>query len=194
MKVLDASIWVYNKNVLNRHRLQILVDKIPKLEDLRFECKDGCYFAEKEGYVIFYYWSGKGNDGGFYGREWDITMKNGKKVTLKGAWSSRSGVMNRFFKQSMEVSITEDRDSFERGYTFFAGAITVDLAKKVVKRFLPDWTIVKEIKQNELYGNESEIYYKIVRKDDVEDKRDNAFYKEFFKDEYEFGKRYRVVG
>ena len=188
MKVLNASIWVYNKDVLNGHRLQILVDKIPKLEDLRFECKNNCYFAEREGYVVFYYWSGKGNEGGFYGREWDITMKNGKKVTLKGAWSSRSGVMNRFFKQSMEVSITEDKDSFEKGYTFFAGAITVDLAREVVKRFLPDWTIVKEIKRYELY-NENEIYYKVVRKDDIEDKRDNDFYKEFLKDN-ELGKRY----
>lgn len=184
MKVLDASLWVYSKEVMSSHRLQILVDRIPKLEELRFSCKDGCYFAEKDGYVEFYYWSGKGNDGGFYGREFPIIMEDGKKVVLKGAWSSRSSIMNKFFKQSIEISITENKNNFERGYTFFGRAITVELAKDVVKKFLPDWTVIKEIKWND------EIYYKVVRKDDIEDKRDNRWYRDFFKNN-KFEKRYR---
>ncbi len=172
MKVLNASLWVYPKNVANYHRLEILVDRIPSRNEMRFERKGNLYYAEKEGYVEFYSWSGKGNDGGFYGREFPIIMKDGSKVILKGAWSSRSGVINKFFKpHCMEVSITDEVEAFKRGYTFYAGAITVDLAKEVVKRFLPEWTIVREIKW------EGEIYYKVVRKDDLKDERDNEFFR-----------------
>ena len=176
MKVLNASLWVYGKKFLNGHRLEILVDKIPDESDMRFKEKNGLYYAEKDEYVRFYYWSGKGNDGGFYGREWEITMEDGSKRVLKGAWSSRSGVINKFFKPCMEVSIIDDKKAFERGYTFYAGAITIDLAKEVVRKFLPEWTIIKKIK----FGDE--IYYKIVRKDDIEDKRDTKWFNEFLKD------------
>ena len=184
MKVLKASLWIYSKQVPNSHNLQILVDYIPKTEEMRFEHKKGCYFAENRGYVKFYYWSGKGNDGGFYGKEFDIIMKDGKKVTLKGAWSSRSGVMNTLFRpHCIEVGIIDNQKWFERGHAFYSGAITIDLAKRALEQFLPDWTIVKEIK----YDNE--IYYKVVRKDDLEDKTDNEFYRSFFK-EGEIGNRY----
>jgi len=87
----------------------------------------------------------------------------------------------------MEVSITDDPEVFKRGYTFIAGAITVDLARDVVNKFLPEWMIVKEEKW------EGEIYYKVVRKDDPKDERNNEFYREFLK-EYPYGRRYIPKG
>jgi len=188
MKVLNASIWVYKPHVVNDHVLQILVDKIPKESDMRFREKNGLYYAEKDGYVRFYYWSGKGNDGGFYGRAFEIIMEDGSKKILEGPWSSRSGAINKYFKpHCMEVSITDDPEAFERGYTFYAGAITVDLARDILNKFLPEWMIVKEIKW------EDEIHYKVVRKDDPEDKRNTEWFKEFLKNEpkgYSLGRRY----
>ena len=187
MKVLDVSLWLYGKDCLNSHDLQILVDKIPEDNELRFHRKDGLYYAEKDGYVKYFYWSGKGNDGGFYGREFEITMKDGSKVILKGPWSSRCSVMNKYFKNCIEVSITDDPEAFKRGYTFMAGAITVELAREVLEKFLPEWTIVRV----EKWG---EIEYKIVRKDDLEDKRDNEFFRKFFEKAKERGNTRYVRG
>lgn len=141
MRVLRAKIN-YNDGYCNNPELQVLVDKIPELKDLdykvirRKDCGTGMnlYLAEKEGYVNFMAWSGKGNDNGCCGMEWQIIV-NGKPVLVRGPWSSRSGVMNMFFKtQCMEVAITDNAESFEKGYTFIAGALTVE---KVLKEVLP---------------------------------------------------------
>lgn len=141
MKILAAKIR-WNEGYCNNPDLEILVDKIPELKDLDYDVtqvrygneKSNLYLAIQDGYASFLSWSGKKNDGGYCGQEWQIIV-NGKPVTVKGPWSSRSGVMNKAFKtQVMEVSITDDLQAYERGYTFCAGAMTVE---KVLKEVLP---------------------------------------------------------
>jgi len=141
MKILDARInW--NEWYCNDPELQVLVDKIPEHKDLNYKVKQAnygtviynLYLAEKEGYVAFLAWSGTKNDGGYCGAEWQI-IANGKPITVRGPWSSRSGVMNGHFEtQCMEVAITDDPEAFKKGYTFIGGALTVE---KVLKEVLP---------------------------------------------------------
>lgn len=121
----------------NDPNLRVLVDKMPDLDDLRYEKKDELYYAELGGYVNFFSWNperdGKGRKEwqGFGGAVFPITLTNGEKVTLRGPWSSRAGVMNSVgFGPCVEVSLTEDEKAMERGYTFFASAISLDLANK----------------------------------------------------------------
>jgi len=175
MKVLRASLWVYGKNVKSKHDLQLLVDKIPDRNNMRYERKGSSYRAENDGFVSHYRWSGDGNDGGLYGREFDITLTNGMKVTLKGAWFSRCGVMNQDFKpHCIDVKITDNKQDYDNGSEFMGGAITVDLAREVIGKYLPEWMIVGW--PHEHGYDKDDISYMVVRKDDPEDKRDTDFY------------------
>lgn len=129
MKVLKARVnWMLGW--ANRPHLEILVDKIPEMTEMRFEERYGLYYAEKDGYVMFFAWSGRGNDGGYDGRIFNIVMADGTSTTLEGPWSSRAGSANAHgFGPCVDVSLTADPSSFERGYTFFSGHITLALAQ-----------------------------------------------------------------
>lgn len=107
---------------------EVLVDRLPHRDTLRFRKNDaGLYLAEEGGYVQFYAWSGKGNDGGYSNAHIPITMIDGSEVVLLGPWSARAGVINRYprdFPQVLDVSITDERRVFDRGYTFYTAAVT----------------------------------------------------------------------
>jgi len=117
----------------NEPTIKILVDKMPDLADLRYEEREGLYYAELGGYVSFYYYVRPGD--GFGGRVFNITMKDGSKKALRGPWSSRAGAMNRFgFGPCLDVSMTDNPESYERGYTFFASACTLELVMDAMDR------------------------------------------------------------
>ena len=63
----------------------------------RFEEREGLYRAQHEEFVKFYAWKGPGNEGGFGGSVFLITMQDGTKRKLLGPWSSRAGACNSFF-------------------------------------------------------------------------------------------------
>lgn len=159
MKILNARVR-WNTGLANDPRLEVLVDKMPPMADLRYEQKDGCYFAQKEGFVSFFYYTGPGE--GFGGSTFKIKLADGTDKDLIGPWSSRSGVMNRHFPQSLEVSITEDAGSFARGWTLFASALLVDTAKEALEKFVPEATIIKE--EPRMCGD-PDICYVVVLKD-----------------------------
>ena len=122
MKILKMKVK-WNEGLGNSPELQVLVNRIPESDEMIYEHKDGLYFAERTGYVRFYAVSHSGN--GFGGREFKLKMKDGKEVTLKGPWSSRSAIMNQMgFTHSMEVHITDNPEKYERGY-FMSGNITM---------------------------------------------------------------------
>lgn len=132
MKIVKAQIkWC--DGYMNAPRVQVLVDKLPALDDLIYERKGPLYFAEKDGYVQFYYYSAPGN--GFGGHTFRINVKNEGMVDLIGPWASRASAMNACgFVPSMGVSITDDAEAYDRGHTFFSAAITVEKAKEVVEK------------------------------------------------------------
>ena len=132
MQIEDASVdWM--EDVGNDPRLQVVVDEIPSRYEMRFEHERQIYCAIKDGYVSYYAWSGDGNEGGFSGSCYDITMRDGTEVTLRGPWSSRAGCVNqRSFGPIMDVRITTDPSALERGYTFRTGALTLEAAKQAI--------------------------------------------------------------
>lgn len=123
MKILAAKIRTYSE-FDNLPTLEVLVDKIPDNESLVYEQKGNSYFAEKEGYVSFFYYSRP--DEGYGGTVFTINTKGGLK-DLHGPWSSNSEAMYQAgFQRSVNVSITDDPKAFERGYTFNAGYLTLE--------------------------------------------------------------------
>lgn len=132
MKILDAQVdW--REDVGNDPRLEVLVDEIPSRDELRFEHEDGIWCGIKDGYASYYAYSGNGNDGGYSGRCYNITMRDGTEVTLKGPWSSRAGCANqRSFGQVVDVQITTNPAVMERGYTFRSESLTLEAAKQAI--------------------------------------------------------------
>jgi len=125
---MDAKVE-WHKQFSNVPGLKILVDKMPDYKEFRYIEKNGIYYAENEGLVSFYYYQSPGE--GFAGREFHITMEDGSEKILKGPWSSNSNAVNRMgFGPCQEISITEEEECWNRGYTFFASAVTHELYRK----------------------------------------------------------------
>lgn len=153
MKVLKATVEWY-LDYANTPVLEMLVDGIPKSVELIYEKRANVlYMAVLDGYVSFYAWVGPGNDKGFYSREFPLKLREGdeiKDVILKGPWSSRAGVMNNHFEQQVvDVHLTEEEESFNRGYTSLAGAATLELAQQAVD-MIPDVELVKVLKRGDI--------------------------------------------
>lgn len=131
MRPVACSVNWY-EGYSNDPRLQIVVDEKPKFEDLRYEHKgESLWFAHKEGYVSFFSWRGPGNEDGYCGRKYTITLLNGTKKDLLGPWSSRSGVMNQYFiPQCLDVSLKTTQDTYS---CWCAGAVTLEFALEAIK-------------------------------------------------------------
>lgn len=150
-KILDAKIdWAEKWD--NSPKLMLLVDEFPNDADFLYRFNKGLWFARnKEGWVKFYSHDGSDeNRNGFGGSSFTIKTKEGEKV-LKGPWSSRASYANTIgFPLCLEVSITDKRGDFERGYTFFFGYnITFTVLKRVVKKFLLGCCILTQLEHGE---------------------------------------------
>ena len=112
------------------------------MDAFRFERNGAIYYAELDGYVRYYAYSRP--DQGFGGRHFRITMSSGEEVILEGPWSSRPGAVHLHgFGPCVHVSITDDPLAFERGYTFFAGDVTLTFAQDALAEHLPDIELVR---------------------------------------------------
>lgn len=131
MQILEARVnWM--KDYGNYPVLECLVDKIPKREELRYTQTAGKYWAEKDGYVSFFYHN-PGDETGFGGQVFTLNMFDGSVRNIKGPWSSRCGVMNRYFPHSVSCTMTDDPKVWSRGYTFYSAHITLELAREAAK-------------------------------------------------------------
>lgn len=118
----------------NRPVLSLLLSHIPNRDDMRFEKRDSLYFAESEGFCVFFSWHGYA-DRGFGGRAFPITMKDGSKVTLLGPWSSSASTMNAAgFGPCVNANVTADPAVFERGHTFYAGDVLISVVRDFADR------------------------------------------------------------
>jgi hypothetical protein len=148
----------------NHPNLELLVDKMPTIDILRYEEREDLFYAELNGYVSFYYYSQPAN--GFGGAVFNITMKDGSERMLKGPWSSRAGVANRLgFGPCLDVSMTDKLESYEKGYTFHAGHCSLDSIMEIVDEVeigsgyglnKPSWSNHKEFSFPE--GSEFTLY------------------------------------
>lgn len=97
-----------------------------------------------------------GNQKGYGGASWTIKVKQNNGIIEErrvwGAWSSRSSVMNMYFKPHC----IECRIEIINGH--FGGDITIDKARETLKRFVPSATIIRDF-------HKDECAYLIVLKD-----------------------------
>lgn len=137
MQILKGRVdWMEGRE--NRPNLYLLVDEIPALDELRFDVHDnggtiegGYYFAELGGYCRFFSYHGHGNNGGFGGDKFEITMRDGTKRTLHGPWSSNSATMNEYeFGPCTEALLTTDVNIYINRGPWHVGAVLVSLLRE----------------------------------------------------------------
>jgi len=132
MKPISCSVEWYEKWA-NDPILQIVVDEIPNREDLRYKHKQTLWFAEKDGYVSFFYWEGPNNNGGYYGSNYKITLEDESTVTLLGPWSSNSAAVNmQFIPQCLDVSIKTEKEKLS---CWCSGAVSLEFALEAIKLY-----------------------------------------------------------
>jgi hypothetical protein len=154
-KVLDIKVE-WNLGWENGPDLQVLISRIPKPNELKYERNaDGLYIATLGDYSSYYFHSDPPErpDEGFGGRVYELEMKTGEIVRLVGPWSSRAGCVNMDFAPVVDVHLTDDPKTMERGYTFMGGAITLEAVNwwmlKKVRKMTFDWMMVKIVKNGE---------------------------------------------
>lgn len=137
MKIIKGRIdWKWGWS--NASTLEVLVDTIPKWDTLRFEERDNLIFAESEGYVAFNAFVDSDREG-YAGRIFKYHMKDGSVKEWKGPWSSRSGVMNKAgFQPCMEVSITDSSNDYDKRFTFYGSAATINCVMDAIRSDLID--------------------------------------------------------
>lgn len=130
MKILAAKVY-HDRQYMNPPTLQVLVDRIPARENFIYQKKEAddhiLYFAECKGIVHFNSYTPK-NENGYGGAVFSYTLEDGTIETRKGPWSSSPSYMNKYFPTSVDVSYTDNKEAFERGYTFTGGHITLEKA------------------------------------------------------------------
>lgn len=129
VQILDADVEWYH-GYANTPGIKLLLSRTFDFDVARYEERDCLYLAQDGVLVDFYFYSRPGD--GYGGRHFELTMIDGSKRTLKGPWSSNSqAVGEKFNVELMEVSYTDNPKSFERGYTFTAGAALVSAIKEL---------------------------------------------------------------
>ena len=166
MNIISARVnW--HSEYDNSPTFEILVDKFPDRKDFRYKEKNGIYYAELEGLVSFFYYRSPGN--GYGGQKFSIVMEDGTKKDLIGPWSSRSGAVNSIgFGPCLDVFLTNNPESYKRGYTFSASAVSFELAKKAAH--LAGCELICELNKNgrgALSAEQSSSIYS--REDDFSD-------------------------
>lgn len=128
MNIIEAKVR-WNEGLGNTPDLIILVEDWPSRDQFVYQVQNGNYYADKDGVVHFVHWKQPGE--GFGGRTFELIMQDGTTAKLKGPWSSRPSAMNsarmyRLFNSEPcgQVSVFDDQDSWERGYTAFVGYLT----------------------------------------------------------------------
>ena len=177
---------------MNRPQIYLWVDSYPKNITLFPERRSPIqvlWYGEDNHKVSFYAdttlpdsLESKQEDG-FGGRHIKIWTED-VVHTLKGPWSSRSSVMNRYHPHAIdlpciEVALTEDEKVFEKGHTYFGSAVTVDFANQALKESF-DIQLRKD-KEEAFYLDKT-----LCGKDE------NAYKQtaEFWTDRYEWRKRF----
>lgn len=135
VEVLDATVeyWHHSRGgaYANSAKAKLLVDELPPHDSFIYEERDKYFFAKSRGICRFY--SNHNPGEGFAGRHFNLTMIDGSEVTLKGPWSGNSmGANKRGWPLCREVSITDDPEVWERGYTFSASVVTLPVLQRAI--------------------------------------------------------------
>ena len=147
MNILGAKINWY-PGYANSPELEIIVDDIPKREDLRYRRQvtpDGTAYFAQHGDYVDYFWHNPKNERGYGGAVFNVILITGEQVSVKGPWSSNSQSMNMFFPRSVSVTISIKSQGYRlAGHLLEAKAIELIQSVGAEICYLPD------------YGNDNE--------------------------------------
>ena len=135
-------------------RLKLLVDRIPKVEELTFESTsdNGFWYGEKDGFVMFFSGHPDKEGRGFSGRTFRLNTKNNGVVELVGPYDSSASSANRAgFKPCLDVAMTTDSGTFRNDGVFIARSITKERAEEALQ-YVPEALGLKKL------GNHYEPY------------------------------------
>lgn len=130
MNVLKSKTEQLN----GKPHLSILVDEFPELEYREIVCATGevFFYAERDGLVGCYHHA-PGSTDGYGGRATTLKMQDGSERTFKGQlWNHWKRHTLPEIPAHVEVSATNDPKVWARGHTFFAAAITKELADQLL--------------------------------------------------------------
>lgn len=131
MRILNAKVEWY-KSFHNRPSLAVLVDRMVKSNERVYVERENIHYSEVGGHADYFFYKQPGE--GFGGRHFVVKMVGGIKKRCIGPWSSGAyGVNSVGLGPIVDVAITEDEKTFDRGFTFYHGAITVPLAYEAAK-------------------------------------------------------------
>jgi hypothetical protein len=119
---------ISGKNVLYGV-LQILVDEFPEFEYRQI----GSYFyAEKDEFVGIYYYNPRSKNG-FGGRPITLRMEDGSKKTFYGTLWASMYIDDDRVPDYKPCSVTDDPETFKRGFTFVSYEIKPELFKQLIQ-------------------------------------------------------------
>lgn len=104
--------------------LHLLVNRVPRYEELRWQQHGPIYIAEQDGFVKQLYYEGPGE--GFYGAVFHLTMEDGCSRELIGPFSGGAHTVNQARPELAAVDVTlSEGSTFETAFpTRYAGVIT----------------------------------------------------------------------
>lgn len=145
MKILNAKVRT-GLSTYRPHSLELLVDTIHR-EDKRYdvvEHPDGTasYLSVTDG-IVSYFWHNPKNETGYGGSVFELNMIDGSTRSIRGPWSSNNDWIRQVFGlDSVHVAYVDKPESYERGYTFYAGDITVEKAQEAIKLAGEEWELI----------------------------------------------------
>lgn len=128
----------WNDDHDNAPMLEIVASDYPEEGDWSyadFQISPGCvlYRAEYNDYVRFLHHMAS-DQVGFGGRTFDLRLHSGQIIQIKGPWSSRAGVVNRYFvPHCVEVLRYNNHSDMQDRRGGQTGHVTIDAAVKAIR-------------------------------------------------------------
>lgn len=151
----------------NDPKIRVLCSDAPSWDEFRYKYADRYYWAEREGLVSFFAYSGPGS--GFGGRTFTLTMENGEQVDLVGPWSGSSVDANRRFPHCVEISFTDKPSVMRKGYTFSASCMLVDVLRDALRELRPELALLPFqfntddiLSEDEAHSGECSVRYRVM--------------------------------
>jgi len=146
------------------------------VSDFRYDLIDrdltALYFGYRDGQVS-YFVHRKKDEKGFGGATYNLNPSEPNRRTpykVKGPWASRSSVMNKFFKHSLEARLIDNEAGFKKGFTFRSGAVSTSMALEALDHIYVSTGESYALAYHFLYEDLAEREYQIVKMDTSEDK------------------------
>lgn len=111
------------------HKHELLLNRIPKIDEVKFVEIDNYYFGEVDGFLFLYHHRPRSTDG-FAGAVFNLKMEDGTERVFQGSlWDPFT--IPLFVPEFVHVHVTDDPEVMVRNHTFCAAKITKKLYDKL---------------------------------------------------------------